>query len=395
MGREVFSNFQIKPHIVVLYRGLCTDAGTSYGRMLRKITAKTVSSKGRVVWLENSVTLTETESDAIRPSVAVIVLMWNRWEDTIECLESLYQLDYPNYHVILVDNGSHEDSIERIRDYCNGLVKTNSLFFEYDDSNKPIYIVELEREQVVKSKSSLGWCPNDEAKRNKLTIIFNRENLGFAKGNNVGVRFALNCGFDYIMLLNNDTVVPQKDFLDKIVCFMENHPDYGVCIPCIYYYDMPERVWNCGGRVLPFGEHKYFKSTGLLSSNRSFIGVSFVTGCCLTIRKDVLERFGLLSEDFFFGEEDCEFSIRMNRNKVGMACLLNAKIYHKVRRTAKGLTENRLKLAFIQHLNRLVHMKRYYPPMVWKFYKLAALTYIQLFLWGRYRIEREKRLTYV
>lgn len=79
------------------------------------------------------------------PSIAVIILMWNRWEDTIECLESVFQQNYPNYQVILVDNGSAEESLKKIREYCNGLVKINSSFVDFDDSNKPIQVVEVGR----------------------------------------------------------------------------------------------------------------------------------------------------------------------------------------------------------------------------------------------------------
>jgi len=62
------------------------------------------------------------------PSVAIIVLNWNGWQDTIECLESLYQISYPNYEIIVVDNGSKDESIENIKKYCEGKIKVKSKF---------------------------------------------------------------------------------------------------------------------------------------------------------------------------------------------------------------------------------------------------------------------------
>ncbi len=92
------------------------------------------------------------------PSIAVIVLMWNRWEDTIECLESVFQQNYPNYQVILVDNGSTEESLKKIREYCNGLVRISSSFVDFDDSNKPIHFIEVRREELQIVDTSNEYC---------------------------------------------------------------------------------------------------------------------------------------------------------------------------------------------------------------------------------------------
>ena len=84
------------------------------------------------------------------PRVSIIILNWNGWKDTIECLESIYQITYQNYDVIVVDNGSKDDSVQKIKEYCEGKIKVESKFFEYDPSNKPIYVLEYTREQAEK-----------------------------------------------------------------------------------------------------------------------------------------------------------------------------------------------------------------------------------------------------
>ena len=82
------------------------------------------------------------------PKVSIIILNWNGWKDTVECLESLYQITYPNYDVIVVDNGSEDESIEKIKRYCKGEIKVESKFFDYLPTNKPIKIIEYTREEA-------------------------------------------------------------------------------------------------------------------------------------------------------------------------------------------------------------------------------------------------------
>ena len=79
------------------------------------------------------------------PKVSVIILNWNGWTDTIECLESVYQINYSNYDIIVIDNNSKNESVERIKDYAEGKIKVNSTFFDYDSKNKPIKVTEFTR----------------------------------------------------------------------------------------------------------------------------------------------------------------------------------------------------------------------------------------------------------
>ena len=82
------------------------------------------------------------------PSVTIIILNWNGWQDTLECLESLYQINYPHYQVILVDNHSQDQSLEKIREYCQGKITIKSPFLKYNPQNKPIKIKELTKEET-------------------------------------------------------------------------------------------------------------------------------------------------------------------------------------------------------------------------------------------------------
>ena len=98
----------------------------------------------------------------MNPKVSIIILNWNGWRDTIECLESVYQITYPSYDVIVVDNGSEDESIEKITEYCKGKIEVESKFFEYSSENKPIKIIECTREDAEagggKEQEIIEWA---------------------------------------------------------------------------------------------------------------------------------------------------------------------------------------------------------------------------------------------
>jgi len=269
-------------------------------------------------------------------SVSIIVLNWNGWEDTVECLESLYQIDYSNYDVILVDNGSEDDSIEKIKKYCEGEITVNSSFFEYNSNNKPIQTFRVTREEL--DSFEFKGVPEEFlnlSSKKKLIIIENEENFGFAEGNNVGIRFILNnLESDYILLLNNDTVV-RKGFLNELVRVIESNTRIGLVGPKTYYYDYNGRkdvinfaggrfnIWkgqayHIGFNEIDEGQHNDIKEVG------------YVEGSCLLAKKDLFKEVGLLDSRFFGFWEENDLCVRAN--KAGYACVYvpNAEIWHKV-----------------------------------------------------------------
>ena len=115
------------------------------------------------------------------PRVAIIILNWNGWGDTVECLESLYRISYPNYDVIVVDNGSEDESVQKIREYCEGGIEVESKFFEYSRENKPIKIIEYTREGAEAGGGKERGIV-DLASNGKMMIIKNKKNYGFLGG---------------------------------------------------------------------------------------------------------------------------------------------------------------------------------------------------------------------
>lgn len=231
------------------------------------------------------------------PKVAIIVLNWNGWEDTIKCLESVYQTDYPNYRVIVVDNGSTDRSIQKIREYAQRKITPESNFFEYQSNNKPISLEEYEEGEVegINSESiNSSEFPN-------VDLIKNEKNYGFAKGNNIGIKFALK-KYDpsYVLLLNNDTIAFQNKWLRNMVNVAEDE-EVGI-VGCKLLYPNGE-IQHAGARVSSFGPTAYqrekYKKKTTLNENE------YVTGACILIKRTLIEKIGLLDEEFspLFGEE--------------------------------------------------------------------------------------------
>ena len=179
--------------------------------------------------------------------VTVVILNYNGWQDTIECLETVMKLDYPNFEVVVVDNNSPNNSLKYLNDWAFGELKVQVRnkalqHLVYPPEQKPLLTLNYNRyeaEQVITNSSQPA----------KLTFIQSGENGGFAAGNNIGIRYALDkCGSDAVWLLNNDTLV-EKDALSQLVSYfsgLETKP--GILGSKLMYYHKPELIQAIGAR---------------------------------------------------------------------------------------------------------------------------------------------------
>lgn len=260
---------------------------------------------------------------------AIIILNWNGADDTLACLNSLANAD-GDFVVFVVDNGSADDSVLRIQSWI-------------DEHNEvDVRLVPLDR------------------------------NYGFAKGNNKGLEVASRISPDSYLLLNNDTEV-LPDFLVRLQDFSAHHPKYRVLTPKINFYYDKQKIWNCGGKLF-FGFRKYFYAGCPDSAvkEKGHIDISFVTGCALFFYPELLDEQGhLLTERFFFGEEDFEFSMRMQKDNVHMACVLDSLIYHKV--GASGDKMYRSGKVYLHYLNRFIDIRIQKSSIFYTFWKMLNL----------------------
>lgn len=223
--------------------------------------------------------------DTNAPAVVAVVLNWNGFADTQKCVASLQQIDYPNFEIVVVDNGSTDDSAEKL-----------TQAFPH------------------------------------LKFIRLQQNRGYAAGNNAGIKFALAQGAQYVLVINNDVVV-EKKFLSPMVELAERMPEVGVVTCKVCYLSNPKQIYAAGGtfsRWLCTGINDL--QWQLDNSEQNVTDrereISFAPGCVLLIRRAVFERVGLLDERFFLYVEDLEFSRRVNLH-FRMFYTPQGKIYHK------------------------------------------------------------------
>lgn len=202
--------------------------------------------------------------------LSIIILNWNQYEDTSECLNSLGN----NYKIMLVDNGSIDGSADKLK-----------------------------------------------AQYPHIELIKNKTNLGFAAGNNVAIKKALQDGNNYILLLNNDTKV-EPDFLEWLVKAMKRSEDIGIVSPKIMCFDKPQKVWFSGGYYLPILK----KPTHAFDKQGE---IDWASGCCMLVRKEVFNKIGLLDEDYFNNYEDVDFCYRAKKAGFNIKLVPESIIYHK------------------------------------------------------------------
>lgn len=311
------------------------------------------------------------------PKVAIIILNWNGWKDTIECLESLYQITYLNYDVILVDNGSEDESIENIKKYCEGKIKVESDFFDYDPSNKPIEIISYTKEETENGsweEKKVDYLPSNR----KIRLIKNNYNYGFAEGNNVGIRYALKVlNPKYFLLLNNDTVVDRK-FLEKLVAIGETEENIGIIGPNAYYYNFNGRndiIWSAGGTISMWTGKRITRKYRMIDKiNENHLShVDFISGAALLIKKEVVSKIGLLDSDYFTYTEDVDWCYRTKRFGYEIVHLPSSKVWHKVSMSTKG--EQSPTSLYLIVRNSIIFMKKNARIYQWPSYIMFSSVY--------------------
>jgi len=319
---------------------------------------------------------TISEIGSLKGVIPVLILNWNGDEDTAECLKSIRKSAPGGFVPVVIDNGSKAESLEKLKRECSGIC------------SKILYLnrSELAESQGTSRAEFLEYLDDDT-----LVFIENGENLGFAKGNNVGVRFAEAIGAEWVMLLNNDTVVAPGTF-QELRKFLGKHPEFSAITAQVRDFHAKRRIQNCGGDLTYFGSRKYkFANMDPSTLPKSdFSVVTFVTGCALLFK---YKAVGALTEDFFFGEEDYEFALRMKRRGLEMACAHGAVVYHKGGATIRQ-SSRPLGSILVQYVNRLVNTRNYYSKARWHTTRILAYLHMPILL-GRNGIDPRKSISMI
>ena len=297
----------------------------------------------------------------IAPSVWVIIVNWNNLSDLQECLSSLEKVDYSNFFVLVVDNGSTDGSARYLHEQTG------------------------------------------------IDCLFLSTNEGFVGGNNQGIEYAVKQDADFVLLLNNDTIV-DPSFISQLINEVQHNPEVGIAGPLICYASDSTVVWSAGGRIDKIRGETSMVGIGEDRKNYDLkqpYQVDFVTGCAMLVRRQVIEDIGLLDTRFFAYYEETEYCYRAS--KKGWKCLIvpSALIWHKISPEVRAssesvhyyMTRNRLlfirsaKLGFSAYLNALMEDLRTYLSWSlkskWRSQKRLRKAHIQAVLdnflnrWGK------------
>ncbi len=279
----------------------------------------------------------------------IIILNYNTWPDTVGCLESVFKTNYENYEVVVVDNKSENDSVEKLREW-------------------------------------------QAKKNNRFTLLTSDKNMGFAGGNNLGLKFALEKNdFEYVWLLNNDTVVAE-DALSALVERAKQLKSFGkkpgILGGKVLMYGEKERIQSFGGRY-----NKWLatvRQAGSLKREDAVreqdLKVDYVNGAAMFVTKEYLKDVGLMDERYFLYFEELDWTLAGKKKGFETAVCSECRVYHKHGKTlGSGLTAlKRSELADYYGIrNRIVFTRKHYPEALFTVYLGLVGVFLKRLLIGK------------
>lgn len=225
--------------------------------------------------------------------ISIILLNYNGFNDTKECINSIITNQENNkqfiYDIIVVDNNSSDNSV-----------------------------IELKKMNCIK-------------------LIESKHNGGFAYGNNIGIKYALDNNADYILLLNNDTIITEN-CISKLYNKMKEYEDIGIIGSRVMFYDNKNLINYYDGKINWFKGIATIKDKGKTykENNKQFIYTNFMTGCCMLIKRRVFNDVGLLPEEYFMYYEDVDFCVQVQKAGYKLGVCLDSVIYHKESSSSGG-----------------------------------------------------------
>lgn len=277
--------------------------------------------------------------------LAIILLNYNNVEDTLECVRSIEENYSEKCTIIVVDNMSSDNS----------------------------------KEILIKNED-------------RYKLILNDVNEGFAHGNNIGIKWAMSQGFEYVMLLNNDTLVA-KQSIERMMMAIKKDKKIGIVSPRIMYYPNKENIWFDGGQidwfkfiVLHKNMNKNINDITENKDNEEF--VDFITGCCMLIRREVIDSIGYLPEEYFMYYEDVDYCVRVKDGGFKLVNIKDSIIYHKVSSSSGGEDSpfsikwgTRNRIIFMNKYKQRVSVIKYYGGVLF-FYTTRIVKLINYKLKG-------------
>ena len=240
--------------------------------------------------------------------IAIIIINWKKYDLTLNCIDSVLKSSYKNFKIILIDNEAQ-----------------NSF-------------------------------PDEINKSEKIQIIKNQNNEGFSKANNQGIKYSIKHGFDYVLLLNNDTLI-KNDLIDSLIQ-QSSTLNQKIIQPLILNYD-GTKIWNAGGKI-----NNFFGTFETLKKGKSFKNfksdknlTEWFTGCCVLIKLEIFNHVGYFDERFFAYYEDVDYSIRLKKMGYSIALMTNSYLQHYESASSKSMKKIEGNLSpYVHYLNIRNHI---------------------------------------
>lgn len=248
-------------------------------------------------------------------SCYVIILNYNGWEDTIECLDSVFQTRNIDYKVIVCDNNSTDDSLESIKAWLDGQIKLN-------DVNRNTLI----KTHIRSTPDYTYWKkPLDIQYDSPLLLVESGENRGFAAGNNIGIKIAINqSDCDTLFILNNDTVITPNTLYEG-ACALKANDTAGICSVNAKCYSNPsEANWHPMYYNPSTGKEYYIKANHIPSPEYLYK----YSGMAFFVTKNFIKEIGLMNEIYFLYYEELDWVVR-SKNTFSCIFANKAIVYHK------------------------------------------------------------------
>jgi GT2 family glycosyltransferase len=222
--------------------------------------------------------------------ILIVLVNWNLKDDTLDCIDSLLNAGIQPGQIIVVDQGSTDGSVEGFKARFNS----------------------------------------------SIHIIENNQNLGYADGVNHGAVHALEMGAEWVMVMNNDTIV-SPDLFEKLTLTAQQYPQYSILAPLILYHEDPERIWFFGDRLIPgtLATYSLYKEDLATEKLPKISSVDFISGCGMMIRSDIFREVGYFDTSFFMYGEEVDFCQRVRQAGFKLASVSGAKMWHKVSLSSK------------------------------------------------------------
>ena len=240
--------------------------------------------------------------------IAIIIINWKKYDFTLSCIDSVLKSSYKNFKIVLIDNESQKD------------------------------------------------LSNEFEKNKNIHIIKNEKNEGFARANNQAIKYSIKNGFDYILLLNNDTII-KYDLLGSLIK-QSNTLNQQIIQPLILNYD-GSKIWNAGGTINNFfGTFHTLKKGKIFKNFKSNSCLTeWFTGCCVFINTDIFKDIGYFDERFFAYYEDIDFSIRLKKMGYSIALMTDSHLQHYESASSKSINKTEGNLSpYVHYLNIRNHI---------------------------------------